>query len=122
MPFAVLFDEAFVAEFDKLPEQVQDELLARTGWLEEFGPDLGRPNVDTLKGSAYPNMKELRFHLDGLWRFAFAWDPQRQAIILCGGNKEGANQKRFYRSLIRLADARFATHVAQAGSRAKSRS
>ena len=122
MPFTVLFDEAFETEFDDLPEAVQDELLARTGWLEEFGPDLGRPNVDTLNGSAYPNMKELRFRLDGLWRFAFAWDPQRQAVILCGGNKEGANQKRFYKSLIRMADARFAAHIAQARPDAKARS
>jgi hypothetical protein len=114
MPFTVFFHEAFLAEFDKLPERVQDELLARTGWLEEFGPDLGRPNVDTLNESTYPNMKELRFRLDGLWRFAFAWDPRRRAVILCGGNKEGANQKRFYRNLIRLADTRFAAHAAQA--------
>lgn len=120
MPFTVLFDEAFEAEFDKLPEPVQDELLARTGWLEEFGPDLGRPNVDTLNGSAFPNMKELRFRLDGLWRFAFAWDPQRQAIVLCGGNKEGANQKRFYKNLIRVADARFTAHVAQTKRETKS--
>jgi len=57
-------------------------------------------------------MKELRFRLDGLWRFAFAFDPQRQAVVLVGGNKMGANQARFYRDLIRTADARFAAHVA----------
>ena len=51
--------------------------------------NLGRPNVDTLEGSDFANMKELRFRLDGLWRFAFAFDPSRRAIILCGGNKLG---------------------------------
>ncbi|RYC29539.1 addiction module toxin RelE [Lichenibacterium minor] len=111
MPFTVLFDEAFEADFDKLPEAVQDQLLARTAMLEEFGPGLGRPYADTLNGSSYPNMKELRFQRDGVWRFAYAWDPQRQAIVLCGGNKEGANQKRFYKDLIRVADARFSAHV-----------
>jgi hypothetical protein len=57
-------------------------------------------------------MKELRFRLDGLWRFAFAFDPQRKAIVLTGGNKQGANQKRFYAELISVADRRFAAHVA----------
>ena len=46
-------------------------------------------------------MKELRFDAaDGVWRFAFAFDPARKAIILCGGDKSGGSQKRFYRQLI----------------------
>jgi len=52
-------------------------------------------------------MKEIRFALKGSWRFAFAFDPDRQAIILFGGNKEGINQTRFYKSLIKKADRRF---------------
>jgi len=28
--------------------------------LEEFGPQLGRPHADTLKGSRIKNLKELR--------------------------------------------------------------
>jgi hypothetical protein len=67
--------------------------------------------VDPLQGSSFPNMKELRFRLDdGLWRFAFAFDPNRRAIVLMGGNKIG--QRRFYQQLINLADRRFAAHVA----------
>ena len=111
MPWTVLFHPDFEAEFRELPEAIQDELLARLGLLRQFGPTLGRPNIDTLDGSSFPNMKELRFRLDGLWRFAFAFDPQRQAIMLVGGNKEGARQKAFYRELIRVADERFAAHV-----------
>src|SRR5271165_7684572 len=110
MPWAVLFHPEFEPEFGELPEIVQDELLTRLGVLQEFGPSLGRPNVDTLQGSSFPNMKELRFRLDdGLWRFAFAFDPNRQAVILVGGNKIG--QRRFYQELISLADKRFAAHV-----------
>jgi hypothetical protein len=41
---------------------VQDELLAVMGLLEQFGPQLSRPHVDTLKGSRHANMKELRFN------------------------------------------------------------
>ena len=57
-------------------------------------------------------MKELRFTLpDGEWRIAFAFDPQRQAVMLVGGTKSGTSQKRFYRDLIKIADKRFDHHL-----------
>jgi hypothetical protein len=75
---------------------------------------MGRPRVDTLTGSRHANMKELRFDAaDGVWRFAFAFDPARKAIILCGGDKSGGSQKRFYRQLIEKADRRFDDHLAE---------
>ena len=93
---------------------MQDELLAHIELLEQFGPQLGRPRADTLKGSRHANMKELRFDAtDGVWRFAFAFDPKRQAIVLCGGDKSGVSEKRFYQQLIIKADARFDAHVAR---------
>jgi hypothetical protein len=109
MAWTVGFHEDF--DLDDLPEDVQDELLARLKVLAEFGPHLGRPHVDTLKGSSFPNMKELRFRKNGLWRFAFAFDPRQQAIVLVGGDKEGASQTRFYKGLIRVADDRFRDHL-----------
>src|ERR1700690_3416633 len=58
------------------------------------------------------NMKELRFDAaDGVWRFAFAFDPKRRAILLCGGDKSGGSEKRFYRQLIGKADDRFDAHL-----------
>lgn len=112
MAWQVAFHTDFSPEFAALPDDIQDELLARLKVLEAFGPSLGRPHVDTLEGSSFPDMKELRFRLDGLWRFAFAFDPQRQAIVLVGGNKLGKNQGRFYRDLVKTADRRFAEHIA----------
>jgi hypothetical protein len=80
--------------------------------LEEFGSTLSRPRVDTLKGSKYPNMKELRFNAQGgVWRVAFAFDPQRQAVLLIAGDKSSVNQKRFYRNLIRIAEQRFSAYL-----------
>ena len=82
------------------------------GLLKQFGPALGRPRVDTLKGSRHANMKELRFDAaDGVWRVAFAFNPKRRAILLVGGDKSGGSEKRFYRLLIKKADARFDEHV-----------
>ena len=104
----------FEPEFDALHEDVQTEILALSLVLEEFGPHLGRPRVDTVKGSRHANMKELRFSAaDGEWRVAFAFDPRRSAILLMAGDKSGVSQKRFYRELIRKADDRFDAHLAR---------
>jgi hypothetical protein len=103
----------FVPEYHRLHTDGQDELLAHVALLEQFGPRLARPHVDTLKGSRHANMKELRFEAaGGVWRFAFAFDPKRMAIILCGGDKSGVSERRFYRQLINKADARFEAHAA----------
>ncbi|NBO82987.1 MAG: addiction module toxin RelE [Betaproteobacteria bacterium] len=76
-------------------------------------PNLGRPAADTLKGSRHANMKELRFDWNGeVWRVAFAFDPKRQAILLAGGDKGGADQRRFYKRLIAIADDRYDKYLA----------
>jgi hypothetical protein len=114
MSWTVLFHDTFDDEFQSLDEAVQDELLAHAKLLGEFGPNLGRPTVDGLKGSKHANMKELRFDGGGgVWRVAFAFDPKRQAILLVGGDKGGADQRRFYKRLIVVADKRFDEHLAE---------
>ena len=113
MAWDVEFHIQFVPEFEALADAVQDEILAHVAVLETFGPQRGRPRVDTLYGSRHANMKELRFDVaDGVWRFAFAFDPKRRAIVLCGGSKSGSSQRRFYRQLIDTADKRFNVHLA----------
>jgi hypothetical protein len=78
MTWVVRFAAAFEAEFTALSEAVRLELLAQAKVLEHFGPQAGRPRVDTLKGSKHANMKELRFDADdGVWRVAFAFDSAR---------------------------------------------
>ncbi len=114
MTWTVVYHDDFEPEFDALAEAVQDALLAAAMVLQQFGPRLGRPHVDTLAGSRFANMKELRFDAgNGVWRVAFAFDPERKAILLVAGDKAGVAQKRFYRSLIAKADARFASHTAK---------
>lgn len=114
MSWEVIFHEAFEPEFDALPGHVRSEILAHAGLLEQFGPSLGRPRVDTLKGSRHANMKELRFNAsDGVWRIAFAFDPRRQAVLLIAGDKSGGSEKRFYKQLIQKADERFDDHLSR---------
>lgn len=104
--------DEFETEFNHLHEDVRVEILALSRLLQQFGPQLGRPRVDTLNGSRHANMKELRFSVaDGEWRVAFAFDPKRRAILLVAGDKSGVSEKRFYRQLIAKADERFDAHL-----------
>lgn len=77
----------FEPELRARPAEVRIELLAQARVIERFGPTAGRPRVDTLKGSRHANMKELRFDAGGgVWRVAFAFDPERKAILLVAGD------------------------------------
>ena len=117
MIWEVLFHDEFEAEFEAMTEEVQDNLLAAAKALQIAGPKAGRPHVDTLDGSKHANMKELRFTAHGgreVWRAVFAFDPDRVAIVLVAGDKQGKNQKLFYKRLIKIADRRFDSHLRQA--------
>jgi len=112
MSWKAYFHPKFKAEFEELSEAVRDELLAMLVPLRQYGPALGRPDVDTLKESKYTNMKELRFKAQGgVWRVAFAFDPERDAILLVAGDKSGGSEKTFYRRLIEKADKRYKEHL-----------
>lgn len=112
MAWSVVFHSEFVDEARALSEPIQQELAARLMYLRTVGPALGRPFVDTLKGSKHANMKELRFEADGgVWRVAFAFDPARDAIVLVAGDKGGVGQRKFYVRLIKVADKRYADHL-----------
>jgi hypothetical protein len=112
MTWEVRLHSAFEDEVLTLERDVRVALFAAANLLADFGPQLGRPHADTLKGSRHANMKELRFEAaDGEWRAAFAFDPERNAIVLVAGDKSGGSQKRFYKSLIAKADLRFSDHL-----------
>src|ERR1700687_3680049 len=114
MEWVVEIGDEFEPEFEELDEDVRTEILALSRLLQQFGPQLGRPRVDTLKGSRHANMKELRFSAaDGEGRTAFAFDPKRKAILLVVGDKSGVSEKKFYKQLIAKADKRFDAHLSR---------
>ena len=107
----VEFHDDFLPEFLEFSASVRRQTYSLIEVLTVFGPQLGRPRVDTLKGSKHANMKELRFRADdGAWRIAFAFDSKRQAILLVGGDKSGGSEGKFYRNLIETAERRFDQH------------
>jgi hypothetical protein len=118
MAWQVRFHDAFEVEFEAMAAEVQDELVATAELLQDYGPKLGRPHADTLNGSQFANMKELRFRaVGGVWRVAFAFDPNREGVLLVAGDKSGGSEDRFYRRLIAKADERYAEHLAAAKRR-----
>ena len=79
--------------------------------LQEIGPHLSRPYADTVNGSKFTNMKELRIQSKGdPLRAFFAFDPTRTGVLLCAGNKVG-DEKRFYKRMIPIADNEYETHL-----------
>jgi len=83
--------------FAELDEEAQTETIAKVELLKLLGPRLSRPHADTLAGAKHANMKELRADTaDRVLWIAFAFDPERKAVLLVAGNKTGVSQKRFY--------------------------
>lgn len=97
------FDDWLSAQDD----EDQDHIIAALNVLEREGPALGRPLVDTIRGSKHPNMKELR---PGLLRILFAFDPNRRIILLLGGDKSN-RWNAWYDQNIPLADALYERHL-----------
>ncbi len=93
--------------YDRDPETAS-AVTAAIDLLEERGPTLGRPLVDTIKGSSLPNLKELRPGSAGASevRILFAFDPERQAVLLVAGDKAG-RWNRWYRDNIPVAETRY---------------
>lgn len=115
---------ATTVEFDDWFEQLDDaartEIIAKVTLLKQLGPRLPRPHSDTLKGSRHRNLKELRADTaDQVLRVAFAFDPDRAAILLVGGNKGGMSQKLFYKQLIEKAVRLYDQHIAEIRTRKK---
>lgn len=111
--YAVATTDEFDGWFAELGGDEQSEVIAKINLLKMLGHQLRRPHADTLSGSRYANMKELRADTAAaVLRVAFAFDPRRNGILLIGGNKSGVSQKRFYKDLISRADAVYERHLA----------
>ena len=102
-----------VADWVKeLDADAKEAIVTSLRILRGIGPSLGRPQVDVIIDSKHKNMKELRIqNKQRLFRILFAFDPDRKAILLIGGDKRG--DKRFYERMIPLADALFDEHLAK---------
>ena len=119
MEWSVEFTDEFELWWNSLSEEEQEDVRSSVKVLQQHGPSLGRPHVDSVAGSRYPNMKELRTqHAGRPYRTLFAFDPRRVAILLIGGDKSGNN--RWYDEFVPLADKIYDKHlreIAEEGNR-----
>lgn len=106
----VVFTDEFDEWFLELTADEQDSILHYLTILKQKGHQLGRPYVDTIHGSSLTNLKELRVQHEGKpYRIFFVFDPIRQAVMLCGGDKTG--DKRFYKTMIPLAESIYQNYL-----------
>lgn len=112
MKWEIIISEEFESWFNELPQKHKIAIATDLEVLRELGPMLGRPYVDQIKGSKFNNLKELRTKVTGhIYRSLFAFDPERHAVILSGGDKKGKNQEKFYKRLIAQAEIVFEAHL-----------
>ena len=110
----VEFTDQFHQWYRSLSSKEQHTVVARVELLEEAGPALGRPVVDSVHQSRHANMKELRAE-QGL-RVLFAFDPRRTAILLLGGDKSSSDAgspdwNRWYGRYVPIADDLYDTYL-----------
>ncbi len=107
MPWDVQVSDEFAEWYRSLDEEESESVDTSVDTLAAYGPILGRPDVDTLKGTRYPNLKELRVQHQGRpLRILFAFDPRRCAYLMLGGDKTGDSN--WYVSAIRRAEEIYA--------------
>lgn len=113
MSWEIQTTEVFDEWFLELNEAEQVDVLASIDVLEIKGPQLSRPYADTLNGSKkVKNLKELRIqHAGKPYRVFYAFDPKRNAVLLCGGRKDGSKDKQFYGQMIPIAEQEFLKHL-----------
>lgn len=116
MAYEVEYSDEFREWWDGLSGDEHESITFSVRLLEEEGINLKRPQADTIKGSAYPNMRELRCQHEGRpYRILYAFDPRRIAILLIGGDKTG--NKRWYKIFVPKADAIYADHLREIQSK-----
>ena len=106
MRWKVVATPRFAIWFERLGREERVQLLALFELIEDRGPNLSRPYSDSIKGSLLiSNLKELRAQILGRpYRVFYAFDESRNAVLLCGGVKDGSKAKRFYTKMIALAE------------------
>jgi hypothetical protein len=75
--YEVEFTDEFGAWWSSLTEAEQESVDFSVRLLEEYGVHLKRPHADTIHGSKYTHMRELRIQHQGRpYRVLYAFDPR----------------------------------------------
>jgi hypothetical protein len=114
MAWEVVFTDEFEAWWDGLTEDEQISVNRKVILLQQRGPALSRPHADVINGSWLANLKELRIQHEGRpYRALFIFDPQRNAVLLIGGDKTGND--RWYDEYVPKAERVYANYLEETG-------
>jgi hypothetical protein len=106
----VLFTDEFETWWDGLSMEEQDSIDPVVLMLAQDGPTLRFPYSSGIKGSRYSHLRELRIQHQGRpYRVLYAFDPERNALLLIGGDKTGND--RWYEVFVPIADRLYREHL-----------
>ena len=110
MSWDIEVSDEFIGWYEGLDQGELESVDLSVDRLAEAGPTLTRPYADTLKGTAIPNLKELRVQHEGRpLRILFAFDPRRVGYLILGGDKTG--DKNCYSRFIPIAERIYRQHL-----------
>ena len=105
----VVYTDEFGEWWRTLEDAVQDKCLSVVGLLERKGPALGFPYSSDIRGAS-PAMRELRIQYAGHpYRILYAFDPERSAVLIIGGDKTGDDS--WYDRYVPRAEAIFKEYL-----------
>ena len=106
----VRYTDEFEQWWNSLDEAEQISVDAKVGMLESMGIALGDPHSSKILTSQFGQMRELKIQHQGRpYRLLYAFDPERSAVLLIGGDKTGNN--RWYEIFVPLADRIFTQYL-----------
>jgi hypothetical protein len=108
--FEILVTDTFREWYEGLQGPEQESVRRVIHLLEDSGPSLVFPYSSGIHQSMYSHMRELRIQHEGRpYRVLYAFNPERSALLLVGGDKTGAD--RWYESAIPQADKLYTEHL-----------
>jgi hypothetical protein len=118
MAYRIEYTDYYEQWFVNLSEADQIAVGAAVFLLSERGPALPFPYSSGVKGSKHSRMRELRKQYKGkVYRILYAFDPERSAVLLLGGDKIG--DKRWYIENVPIADRLYDEHISELERRKK---
>ena len=110
MTYEVEVSDKFKTWYEDLSEPEQNSVERVVLMLMEAGPALGYPQSTGVKQSKFSHMRELRIQHEGRpYRILYAFDPNRMALLLLGGDKTG--DEHWYDKMVPKADAIYKEHL-----------
>lgn len=81
-------------------QKLQNDIVENVEILRQFGPHLSRPHVEFRS-----NKRVIRIF--------FVFDPDRNGVLVIGGNKAGSGDKNFYERMIKLSEKIYKRYIVQ---------